>query len=331
MARPRLILHIGSQKTGSTAIQNALDSHPKSLAASGLRFARAGRKHISHHRLHQAILSGRPRPHFLDLRRELKAQPDQTLILSCEMFLAPGIAPVFARFLGPELCARTRVIAYLRRQDLYLEALYKQHLKNGRVTGNIQSYLKGRIDRLLYSRSLLQYDAAFGTANLTVIPYERETFPKGNGVADFAARIGWQDVPPEALGTGEVNASLSLPYCHALGARRDLPAPTRRALIRALIADPSGRTTASDDVLSDRPRADILRLLTRENARIRARWCPDRATLFAPPAPGPTPPLSAAALRDAIADASAHITALLDEIAPAPDRPPDASPRPLSP
>lgn len=326
MTRPRLILHIGSQKTGSTAIQSALDNHPESLAASGLRFARAGRKHIAHQRLYQAILSGRPRPAFLELRRELKAHPDATLILSCEMFLAPGIAPVFARFLGPDLCARTQVIAYLRRQDHFLEALYKQHLKNGRVTGTIQSYLKGRIDRLLYSPTLAQYDAAFGHKNLCVIPYERADFPDANGVADFAARIGWQDVPPEALGSGEVNASLSLPYCHALGARADLPAPTRRALIRALIADPTGHSTANNDVLSDRPRADILRLLARENTLIRDRWCPDRTALFAPMTPATTPPLPESALPEAIADAAAHIALLLEKIEP----PPKPPARPLS-
>ena len=82
----------------------------------------------------------------------------------------------------------------------------------------------------------------------TVVPYERAEFPDKNVVADFAARIGWQGLPAEALGTGATNASLSLPYCHALGARTDLSPRARRALIRALIADPAPGTIASQDV-----------------------------------------------------------------------------------
>ncbi len=314
MTRPRLILHIGSQKTGSTAIQSALDRHPQSLAASGLRFASTARNHIAHHRLHKALISDRPRAAFLALRKELKAHPDQTLILSCELFMAPGLAPVFARFLGPDLCARTHVIAYLRRQDLFLEALYKQHLKNGRVTGNLQTYLQTRMARLLYSPVLTEYESAFGTQNLFVRPYDRATFPDSNIVADFAARIGWKDMPQEALGSGAVNASLSLPYCHALGARQDLSPPLRRRLIRTLIADPSPRTTARNDVLADRTRSDILRLLASENDHIRARWCPERDTLFAPMSPSSTPPLPDSALPGAISDAASHIATLLAEI-----------------
>lgn len=283
MSRPLLILHIGSQKTGSTAIQSALDACPQSLAQSGLRFATSGRNHISHNRMWQAFVANRPRPPFLRLREEFKANPDHTHILSCEMFLRPEVAQVFTRFLSAPQRARTRVIVYLRRQDEYFEAMYKQHLKNGRFQGDVAAYRAFLGDRLAYAPILDAFDTAFGRENLTVVPYERAEFPGGNVVADFARRIGWHAPPADALGSGQTNASLALPYCQALGTLPDLTPPVRRHLIRALIADPSGKTLASNDCLTPEERTAMLAECADDNARTCATWTKGRTTLFSEP------------------------------------------------
>ena len=55
MEKPRLILHIGSQKTGTTSIQGFLKNKADALAVEGVNYISAGRTNIAHNSVLQAI------------------------------------------------------------------------------------------------------------------------------------------------------------------------------------------------------------------------------------------------------------------------------------
>ncbi|MEP1202107.1 hypothetical protein [Tateyamaria sp.] len=48
---PKLIIHIGSQKTGSTSIQTFLTQNPDKMAKAGLTYVNAGRGPAAHNKL----------------------------------------------------------------------------------------------------------------------------------------------------------------------------------------------------------------------------------------------------------------------------------------
>ena len=86
----KLILHIGTHKTGSTAIQNWLYWNRDTLAAQGVLYARTDREpypHLKKHTsLHHALMhaSGDFRSEWQQIEEEFEASGCHTMILSEE-------------------------------------------------------------------------------------------------------------------------------------------------------------------------------------------------------------------------------------------------------
>lgn len=57
--RPGLILHVGTQKTGTTTIQGFLKNMSNELAVAGLHYLKTGRTNIAHNVMIQMIRKGR--------------------------------------------------------------------------------------------------------------------------------------------------------------------------------------------------------------------------------------------------------------------------------
>ncbi|WP_374569279.1 hypothetical protein [Ideonella sp.] len=133
--RPRLILHIGTHKTGTSAIQRALESARQSLLQEGLLYPATRRppwpdlpKHCS---VFQAATSADPAQQLLELdmlRREFDASAASDMLISDEGLSEPDDRIV--RFFAP-LTQRfdVQVLCFLRRQDLFVESLFNQFVR----------------------------------------------------------------------------------------------------------------------------------------------------------------------------------------------------------
>lgn len=134
-SRPRLILHIGTHKTGTSALQSALEARRDALRALGVLYPQTHRppwpelpKHCS---VYQAAAGGDAAMQARErdtLLAEFEASGAHTLLLSEEGLSEPDerivafFAPWTARF-------DIEVLCFLRRQDLFVEALFNQFVR----------------------------------------------------------------------------------------------------------------------------------------------------------------------------------------------------------
>ncbi len=137
----RLILHIGSHKTGTSAVQRAADDHRNALLEQGLLYPKTGQWHDkSHHKWAFALWDETSGPKTLErLIAELKAERDSldhqtdTVLLSSEIIekvcLDPKLVPTLVSMLS-QIAEEIECIYFVRRQDLLIESVFKQWVKD---------------------------------------------------------------------------------------------------------------------------------------------------------------------------------------------------------
>ncbi|MBN2700263.1 MAG: hypothetical protein ACPW60_12765 [Methylohalobius sp. ZOD2] len=124
----RIVLHIGTHKTGSTALQRFLYLNRERLLDQGWLYPRTGLKGTGHHPIAWRIRSGGAdvcREMLSALEKEAREVGVQGILLSSEAF--EFIRDVKA--LEPFCHRDTIPLVFLRRQDGYLESEYNQHVK----------------------------------------------------------------------------------------------------------------------------------------------------------------------------------------------------------
>jgi len=228
--KPRLYLHIGSSKTGSSAIQAFMAQNTEQLAARGFWYPTIGRQDDiqlldAHHLLASGISFGATALHkaffdknnmseyFSDCIEQLKAgaadRPQCATVLSSE-YLWGLISP---RFIGriSELTEDfdTKIIVYLRRQDLWLQSMYNERVKAGErksFSAWSAEFLKRPRVCLNYMRILRQWASVVGRKNVIVQVYEKSPRPQ-DIYADFASVLSISDIDGFAIPLNTVNPS----------------------------------------------------------------------------------------------------------------------------
>ncbi len=278
---PRLILHIGSQKTGTTTIQGFLKTQSKELSQAGLHFIQAGRTNIAHNSVLQRSKQGEGGLVAEEMLSEIQSQSENSCsVISSEMFFRKSVAGFFKTHFPPELRARTLVLVYLRRQDKYAEAMYKQRVKNGRYNGQPTEYL-ANVVKLNYDKILQEYADVFGHQNIVVRPFERSLLPKGDVLQDFAQHAGLPEALVENYTASSANATLSRQVTEQLGAlRRAGTSVNTRDIIRHIMRHQPVGAIQSGDCFDLKSRRALLARYATENELIRSAFCPDLPALF---------------------------------------------------
>lgn len=287
-----IVLHIGSQKTGTTAIQEFLRiNRTRLLRQEGILFPDAGLLTPGHHAHHNLVLGltgdrrctypGPPERLFAELGDEIaRARPRQT-VLTSELFFGRLVregADTLRRLLG----RRTMILVYLRRQDRKISSQYNLDVRSEtRLTTPFDEYVRQRIRRGTedYWAALQPWLNAFGAENIVVVPYERSL----DTVADLSGRLG--------LGAGgyerpaQANPSLGdaplhlLWQCNATG----MAEAERRRLARALqvVSDRLKGTPGfgAGPAMTPRQRRAVLDRYAESNGRV-ARTFLGRDALF---------------------------------------------------
>lgn len=195
---PRVVIHIGASKTGSTFLQTLFDRNRPALLRQGIWYPEKGllrhggrpQKQGGHALLLSAAKSGDRR-----MRRFLADVPQQsdgihTILLSSEaFFLDPRGPELLDMFPG----AQCNVVVYLRRQDDWANSQYHELVAGGavgRVTADIGTWLRDpETRRLLDYRNVLgAWAARVGRDNVIVRPYDESRWPGHDLAADFAAQ-----------------------------------------------------------------------------------------------------------------------------------------------
>ena len=210
----KLVLHIGTHKTGTTTLQSTLESNTDARRRAGFIYPTMPEKweHAARNRngywLNMAVLERIGSIHLQQPEKiaacramcsELLTQSERNLILSDERLWYNGTKSGFwpaARAILEECGAReVTVVLYLRRQDLFAESLWAQFVKQGNMSSELVDYISAnKIKKVCdYARGIKAIQAVFGAENLVIRIYDCNQLVEGDTVADFLSTAGIED------------------------------------------------------------------------------------------------------------------------------------------
>jgi hypothetical protein len=276
-----LIIHIGYQKTGSKALQRFFAHEPGRRADGALYYPVAGREAGWHKPIRDELVAGGDAALHAAVA-EAEASGCAHAVLSFEGFSTMPAAAVRAMraVTGP-----ARIVMFLRRQDDLVNSMLNQLVMAHRTSYEwIEEYEStlADYDPLLDYRALLQVWAdSFGEDALVPLLYAKDE----DAAVRFGRAVGI-DVAPAAPTATNPNPALDAESYRVL---RELKRGADDAALPALVDQAHARlrerfvdTFRQPGIsLVDAPtRAAILANYRDSNDWVRARWFPERATLF---------------------------------------------------
>ena len=284
--RQRLILHIGTHKTGSTSIQNYLYYNRLWLRSLGVYYPLPLNGSLFYANNHSdlrdtALSEGKPRGAEIHPRfgrhdallgryiRAIKEVGKPVNILSAEGWsshlnrYARRLAPLSQHF-------DVKVIAFMRRPDYWIEKFYSQRIANFEhaETRRFSAFLdQAHIETYLYNRHRMfgWWAKAFGGKNVTVVPYEPAI--QGFDLIEYFLREAGDDSSLAGrlfLRQAHANRTLSARNAEVLRQRFEEGSKVDKRLVRALKRDQEG----SGCFLGEGERSEILKRAESDMARI---------------------------------------------------------------
>lgn len=294
----KLILHIGTHKTGTTALQQFLHANRGPIAACGFHYATPPRGVQDSNFVANALNVGESRvvhaffTKHIDLACRRGAH---TILVSAENFYAMSVLDSMQRrqvcanaverehalietlqSLMPEGIATSQIVCFFRRPDRYAESLYSQHVKRGVIfDGTIDEFLPIIKPALFYNTCMRLWSDVFGKKNCIVRLYESAG---ADIVSDFLLNVmGVDDIGQFTHRRNQANERVGrdlLEFKRLINRRarfneRDI----ERAILRLVDEEMGLRKAEPDyyqDFLSPHGRAELLRLVQPEMATLQA-------------------------------------------------------------
>jgi hypothetical protein len=228
MGARRILLHIGTEKTGTSTLQMLAAVNRKLLLANGVCYpqlpgdtshvglpvyAVEAKRSTSLHamlklRTHAAVEEFRD--NFLQrLGEEIDASGCDTILFSNEHLSSRANRPEYALRVVQGLrtiAEDIRVFVYLRPQYELVLSGYSQAVKSGR-TEPIDTSLSATNHYFNYDRMLSYWERAVGIENITVRRFLKQRFVGGSLITDFFTMLGIV-LPPDIVIPPNRNVSL---------------------------------------------------------------------------------------------------------------------------
>jgi hypothetical protein len=181
----KVILHIGTHKTGTTALQRFLHANRELLAGCGFHYATPPHGVVHTNLIANALSVGKNRvvQDFLTKHMDVARRGGaHTILLSAENFYAMSVLSSMQRrqvcanaverdrtlietlhSLVPEGIDTFQVVCYFRRPDRYAESLYSQHVKRGTIfDGTFAEFFPIIRPALFYNACIGSWSDVFG-------------------------------------------------------------------------------------------------------------------------------------------------------------------------
>ena len=269
----KLILHFGIHRTGSTSIQNTLAVNQECLGGRGFLYPNIEGR-ASHQRLPWRLKSNNILPK--DVVSEINAQittDTHTIILSSEDFCLLK-SPRFFHELGKYY--ELNAVVYLRRQDLWLESWYNQHIRwpwDNKFSGSDIEFFLSNIGNFFwidYQKLLKNIEGIVSIDRLYVNVVDEAGVK--NTAVDFMKYCGIDPIWLKSV--GNKNQSLSSAKIDIL--RRidinELESAARFKIISALrkmdIKEDNGKTK----FFTDRQRVKLIKRYSKSNAYVARKY-----------------------------------------------------------
>lgn len=226
---PKLILHIGHFKTGTTALQEFLMDNSSKLESQGVLYSPFP-QHLNKHsmlafalmvdsgvkeakqRFNSDFTAEEVWQQVFDVVRSL--EKGQSLLVSTEEFMRIGEHPAAAEKLreifatAPDI--PVKIVAYLRSPNSHLHAWYNQLVKLGANFGNFDTSVQSRMERIHwdYAQALRPWIETFG-AEQVILRQFHDGLRKDNALfADFLSAIDCEFQPSMTLPPRDPNPRL---------------------------------------------------------------------------------------------------------------------------
>ena len=283
------LLHVGTTKTGSKAIQQFLATAAGTLNLPRVAFPRTGRgSGIWHEDLFYSLEAGR-----CDLlaaaKNEAVAAGADYAVLSYEGFhqLPLESIALIKKTLGP-----VRVLLFIRRQDSHANSWYNQLIKAHRVTISEIEEFERRIstyDPIVdHLATIDRWSAVFGAAAIQPVVYD-----KSQSSVDVLLKALDICAPPGGYLSRNPNSALTPALAATLRGIKELvgDSPRLAEIVEAFHREHAAEfmdTYAGDTVYLIDPsvRSAIMDNYGRCNEMVRARYFPARESLFGALPPG---------------------------------------------
>lgn len=217
---PKLVLHIGHHKTGSSSIQQALARDEIALPGRSVLYpCRVShnylRRHVEAFVKSGAILADMEgMPNLEGLEQAIAKARQDYVVISGEEFesIAPGpVRQAMARFVLPHV-SEHRVLCYVRPHAGRMLSSFAEKIKIGQALDTPEAYhrLSRKRGRFIYAPRLAKWQAVWGDA-LVLRVMQRDLLERGSVVDDFVVQAFGADAAGAQLRTGEAaNETLSL-------------------------------------------------------------------------------------------------------------------------
>ena len=281
----RIILHLGTPKTGTTGLQQYLSETSDVLAEKGVHYVKSFRRGPSHNYL-MRLLRQRDKEDFIQrkLNQELQHSSGETAVISTETAYGVfGTSKVLAA-LKPDVRERVQILCYARRQDLFLEAMAKQKAKNAVFAGSLQTFCAHpkQQKKASYLAFADQISKRFPEVRIHFRAFDRSQLENGDVVQDFCAFAG---LAPEDRPENSYNEANRTPSLQVVEAVRDYPfddGVQRRATLREIMKQGEGDYFRSRDVMLPEIRKQTIDQFTQENTQLFQRYGDGEVSGFAP-------------------------------------------------
>ena len=220
----RIIIHIGSTKTGSSALQRFMYQNRFALSDSGIVYPEVGISNDAHHVLAALFHQNAYNMHKKEIdEREhdvvkneyakalsdiIKANPEKTMILSSEYLWNTHHKKEFFDFLNNCGATDISILCYLREVNDWLQSQYNQGVKNGRKLSFPQWFdnLKNEANPTFDYKYNLQEWEKVGVAKIEARVYSKNTLTEGL-FADFLSSVNVDEAGFDLNKEGIVNGS----------------------------------------------------------------------------------------------------------------------------
>lgn len=300
--RKTIFIHIGSHKTGTTAIQKFLSMNREVLAGKGYLYPGRALDHSDIPRnlrfSSPDLLRNDPDLEINRIFQEIRQADQEHVILSSEIFETQGPLPLSA-YTGDEF--RMQIICYVRRQDERIESKYSQVVKHNFVRDSITGYIgSGYFQRTDYRKVLEPWKDVYGKENIIVRGFEAEQMP-GGIYHDFLGVLGLAPDPVFEYPKKRLNRKLNPDLLELmrlsnvwLKEHPEMHRMVKRAIMRTNMRV-SGNARSS---LSPAQRRDLIAMYDESNREVAREYLgrPD-GRLFYAPVPDPDEPWEPAGLK----------------------------------
>ncbi len=220
-------IHIGTHKTGTTAIQVFSTKNIDKLKEMDVLYPHLGRPYINSisfgHHLLPWYLSKHPTPNrtygnfenkkdllFPSLIKTIQDSPYKNVVLSSEEFDRLEIKEI-KKLKTYFKDISVKIIVYLRRKDTFIESLYQTKVVHSNYYRTIEEVIKSRHGILNYYKFISKWQDVFGKNNVIVNLYCKDKLKNNDIIADFYSHLKI-DISNLIEPKYQVNASVPYQY-----------------------------------------------------------------------------------------------------------------------